>query len=315
VTAYQDKDAIVQEWVVPAEYKGLRADEYLSMKIGRLSRSRAKRIILAGDFRRSDGMIKPSQILRGGETLHLWRMPPEEEELKFGSVSVIHEDDNWLVVNKPPDLAIHPTARYLRNTLTGWLKHYAPGVPVHPCHRIDRETSGVLVCAKNRKAEAALKTAFQRGEVRKTYMAIVRGHMKERVDIDVPLALQGDDGLVRIRMRADSEGLPSRTIVEPVRYDPQNDRSLVKCEPRTGRQHQIRAHLAHVGYPIVGDKLYAMGDVFFDNFTKRKDRDEILELEHFRHALHAHEIAFEFEGETLLFTAPFPNDFMGLMLL
>lgn len=313
MTAYNDKSAVLQEWTIAHDHSGFRADLYLALKIGRLTRSKAKRIIQAGDFRKVDSKLKPSQTLRAGETVHLWRLPPREEELDQASVAVIHEDDNWLVINKPPDLAVHPSARYLYNTLTAWLKHYAPGVPAHPCHRLDRETSGVLVCAKNRKAEAHLKVAFQNSLVQKTYLAIAKGHMTEPADVNVPLALQGERGTVRIRMIADVDGLPCRTVLSPLCYDAQSDRTLVRCEPKTGRQHQIRAHLAHIGFPIVGDKLYCMGDDFFDKYTKYELGDRMLELESSRHALHAYSLAFEFQGQQLEYKAALPSDFYSLM--
>ncbi len=314
MSAHSDSRALVQEWTVAHEHHGSRADIYLSTKIGRLSRNKAKNIIVSGDFRRCDSILRPSQVLHYGETVRLWRLPPDEEALDIKSVSLIFEDDNWLVINKPPDLAIHPTARYLNNTLTGWLRNYAPGEPIHPCHRIDRETSGLVMCAKNRKAEAALKIAFQNGEVQKNYVAIVRGEFKEPAEVHAPLALQGDRGMVRIRMIVDKdEGLPSRTILTPVIYDELSDRTLVKCEPKTGRQHQIRAHLAHIGHPIVGDKLYAMGDEFFDAYTKRDQSLEMPDLEHRRHALHAHRLSFVFDGQKLEFVAPIPADFGALL--
>lgn len=313
MSARLDSTAILQEWVVASDHDGYRADIYLSTKIGRLTRSKAKRIILNGDFRKPDSLLKPSQVLHGGETVHLWRLPPQEDELDFESVNVLFEDAHWLVLDKPPALAVHPSAKYLYNTLTAWLKRYVPGLPVHPCHRLDRETSGVLVCAKHRKAESHLKVAFQNGEVRKSYLAIVRGELRERLDVNVPLGLQGDAGLVRIRMVPfGHEALPSRTLFEPLAFDAVANRTLVRCEPKTGRQHQIRAHLAHAGFPIVGDKLYAMGDAFFDAYTKRDQSEPLLGLEHERHALHAHELEFEFEGQTLKWRAPVPQDFRNL---
>lgn len=312
MSAHLDSSALVQEWMVAHEHHGSRADIYLSTKIGRLSRTKAKRIIEAGDFRKCDEVLRPSQVMHYGETVRLWRLPPKEEQLDMASVGVLFEDSDWLVVNKPPDLAIHPTARYLNHTLTGWLKHYAPGIPVHPCHRLDRETSGVVMCAKHRRAQRALKVAFQNGEVHKTYIAIVTGHLATSRVVDAPLALQGSRGIVRIRMIVtEQEGLPSRTIVTPLAYDPNCDRTIVKCEPKTGRQHQIRAHLAYIGHAVAGDKLYAMGDAFFDAYTR--GQAEMHELEHNRHALHAFRVAFEFKGQNKVFTAPLPADFSALL--
>ncbi len=314
-TAFGNDKAVVLHWQVPATAAGIRADQFLVQKVGRLSRSKAQHIINKGDLRTVGGPLKCSKILHGGEKLELWRIPPDEKENtdNYGVV-VVYEDEDIVIVNKPPDLAIHPTARYLYKTLTHWLKeHYPDNIP-HPCHRLDRETSGLVLCARSKSAESQLKTAFMRGEVEKTYLAIVRGHLTKQQILNWPLGLQGDRGLVRIRMIHDAtNGAPSQTIVKPIQFCENTNRSLVQCHPKTGRQHQIRAHLALAGHPIVGDKLYAMGDAYFDAFTKGEANLQPEQIDHSRHALHAHQLAFMLNGRKYQFTQPLPDDLACLI--
>lgn len=312
--AFGDPRAVVVRWRVPEGTGPVRADVYLTQKVRRLSRARAQRIIAKGDFRRPDGPLKPSSKLTRNDPVELWRLPPDEDLPPGEPPRVLFEDDDLLVVDKPGDLAVHPSARYLHRTLTAWLKERAEGGrPANPCHRLDRETSGVLVCARSKAAERAVKTAFADGGVEKRYLAVVRGRLEEERVVDLPLGLQGDRGLVRIRMIHDEQGLPSVTRVRPLLHDTASDRTLVLCRPETGRQHQIRAHLALIGFPIVGDKLYAMGDGFFDAFTRGGIPPDGGGLDHERQALHAYEATFVLDGRKRVFRAPLPGDLRRLV--
>ncbi|MFZ9889599.1 MAG: pseudouridine synthase, partial [Myxococcota bacterium] len=298
--ALGDPRAVVMRWVVTEEAEGVRADVYLCQRLRRLSRTRAQRIIRQGDFRTDHGPLKPSSRLPRGATLELWRLPPDEplSDSAGPAPRVLHEDEALVVLDKPPHLAVHPTARHLHQTVTAWLRHRTDEgerIP-NPCHRLDRETSGVLLCAKTRTAEAAAKEGFARGNVDKTYLAVVRGKLVSPCVIDLPLALQGERGLVKLRMVHDTAGLPSQTEVRPLGFDPVTQRSLVACQPKTGRQHQIRVHLALIGFPLVGDKLYAMGDQWFDAHSRGQADLADPSLDHVRHALHAYELSLTVQG-------------------
>lgn len=304
------------ELCIGIEEVGLRLDQFLCARIRRLSRQKAQRIIDQGELKLDHvPQLKASRRVALGEVFELWRLEPDtrlsdDDDL---NIQILFEDSDVLVINKPPDLAVHPSARYLNRTLTSWLKRRFPERPPRPCHRLDRETSGVLICAKSKDAETFLKTAFSKGEIKKTYLAIVEGHLDIPLEIDAPLMLAGSSGLVKIRMMVNQEhGLLAQTHVQPLLAHANGNRTLVLCAPKTGRQHQIRAHLAHLGHPIVADKLYAMGDAYFDAFTKRQDDQLLLQLAHPRQALHAYELSFSWKDALHCYRAPLPQDLSRL---
>jgi 23S rRNA pseudouridine1911/1915/1917 synthase len=306
-------EKVESNWYIGNDMHGLRADQYLARRIGRISRERAHSIILARDFLIDNRIVKPSSRVKSGQRATLKRFAPDAtSDIENFSIEKIYEDNNILVVSKPPGLNIHPTANCLYKTLTFWLRSNYPGEKIHPCHRIDKETSGIVVCAKNRPAESLIKTAFMRGEVQKTYLAVVEGLLTKARMIEIPLGLQKDKGLVAIRMIEDPLGKIARTKIRPVVIDGIGNRTLVLCKPLTGRQHQIRAHLSLIGHAIVGDKLYQGGDEFFDRFTKG-DGVAQKTLAHYRHALHATAIKFRLYDRFYSFKAPFPSDLRSLI--
>lgn len=334
--------AVAIRWAVPPDCHGVSAVELLARKVRRLGESRARRVVRAGDLRAGGRPLLEDDTLTKGTVVELWRIAPDDPAVPFPAPRVLFDEASdehgehgapdgpdgpdeldepaqhagpgergahgLIVLDKPGDLAVHPSARYLHHTVTGWLR--ARGVHANPCHRLDRETSGVLVCARPGPGEVAWKTAFQRGLVDKEYLAVVRGLVREPFRVDARLALQGERGLVRIRMVEDPAGQEALTDVEPVRVDEARGRSLLLCRPRTGRQHQIRAHLAIAGFPLVGDKLYAMGDAWFDAFTRRALTEaQRAALDHPRQALHAAKLSW---GRRT-FVAPLPEELDALV--
>lgn len=296
---------VVQRWKIPNFLNGIRADHYLVHHVGRISRNKAQKIIASGDFRLEHQMLKCSKRLKAGDPVELWRVPPDSPQLEQLKIQIIYEDSQLLVIHKPGNLAVHPSARYLYQTLTHWLKINYPNQPIHPCHRLDRETSGLLVCAKDPQTESKIKSAFMTGKVKKTYWAVVEGRFAKPISCTRPLALQGSRGLVAIKMIEDAEqGSLAHTEFQPINYNPVLNWSLIECHPKTGRQHQIRAHLALEGFPIVGDKLYSMGEEFFDAYTKNQANLRSLPLP--RQALHAQKLEFELDGKVHVFESHDP---------
>ena len=296
--AWGDPRAVSSRWAIPPDGNGMNAVEVLAHKVRRLGLERAKSVVDAGDLRVVDGdstrVPGPDERLSKGTVVELWRLPPDDPGDIVEAPRILHHAGGLLVVDKPGDLAVHPTARYLHATLTSWLRRN--GTPANPCHRLDRETSGVLVCADDGVVERKWKQGFAAGRVKKQYLAVVDGVVGGDRLIELPLLLQGERGLVRIRMIVDDAGAHSVTRVEPLQVSADGKRTLVRCHPETGRQHQLRAHLAAIGHPIVGDKLYQMGEAWFDAFTRfALSHDDKARLPCPRQCLHAERV--ELDGE------------------
>jgi 23S rRNA pseudouridine1911/1915/1917 synthase len=171
---------------------------------------------------------------------------------------------------------------------------------VDPAHRLDRETSGLLACGCNPSATRALKIAFARGRVAKTYLALALGAPADaHFTVTAALKLTGTSG-VRVRMHAAADGLPSVTEFEVLarRTTPSGEPlALLACHPRTGRQHQIRAHLHHAGLHLVGDKIYGRDEMIFDRFTRGEMTDADRAVLHLpRQALHAWKLTVPHPG-------------------
>jgi 23S rRNA pseudouridine1911/1915/1917 synthase len=306
---------VERRFVVEDAFDGFRLDHYLKQKIPRLSRTRVQEVIRAG-VEASDGRTrKPSSTVHAGLGLVL-RRAARPEPLCPRDFAVLYKDDEVMVVDKPAGLPVHASAKFYFNTLARVVSERFPAERWQMCHRLDRETSGVLVMAQGRPAAARLKQAFFRKEVDKTYLAIVRGvpAWDER-EVDLPLGLAPARGTaVDVRMVVRPDGLAASTRFELVSRH--GERALVRCRPRTGRQHQIRAHLAAIGSPILGDKLYAHGDEIFQRYCDDGWSDELLALVGLeRHALHAAaiEIAHPSRPERLRVESPLPPELVAAL--
>lgn len=301
------------EFVVEANYAGWRLDRYLCEKIRRLSRTRVQRIIERGLV--SSKKLKPSSIVTPGLTFRLRRpareeptVPPEE------AVVELYRDDWLLVVDKPGGLPIHPSARYHHGTLVSFLKkRHGPDFREYPAHRLDRETSGIVVCGRTSESSRRLMRSFAGGDVEKEYVAICEGHPPEDAfEVDAPIA-EGSEN-IRVAVRIDPVGgKPSQTrFVVTRRFERDGEPfSVVKALPLTGRQHQIRVHLRHVGFPLVGDKIYGPDEGYFDRFSKGCLEPEAWDrLRLSRHALHAVRLTLPHPGtgEAIAFHAPLPEE-------
>jgi 23S rRNA pseudouridine1911/1915/1917 synthase len=280
-----DPDAIVLTFPVAREFDGQRLDRFIQNRIPRLSRTRAQEIVKACARRLDGTRRRASERVRAGEVVMLVRprfVEPETPQT-FG---ILHEDEDVLGIDKPAGLPMHPTASYHKNTLTFLLRQRYGESPPHIAHRLDRETSGVVLCGKHIEAERALKRAFEDRRVDKTYLAIVHGAMEEEGAIDMPLASVREGLHVMMEVRED--GLEARTRYQVRARAPRH--TLVELFPETGRQHQLRVHLSEIGHPIVGDKLYgAEREAPFLEIIETGMTDALLErLGHERQALHAH---------------------------
>jgi 23S rRNA pseudouridine1911/1915/1917 synthase len=291
-TSSDTEGIIAQNIVVPPECRGWRLDHFLKRRIGRLSRTRIQAIIAEQIFFPDGRVARPSSPVRAGEVIALRRPAPVEPDVPR-HFEILHQDDRVLVIDKPAGLPMHTTAKFWRNTLVALLRERYPDEQMEIAHRIDRETSGVLLVARDRAAASFLTRAFAARKVDKTYLALVKGQPPDEGRIDLPLALRDTPSHVMMGPAPDgAAGLPAATRFRVVRRLPAH--ALVEAHPETGRQHQIRVHLAALGHPIVGDKLYGAGEALFMRACDEGVTPELLACFDGlpRHALHAHRLTF-----------------------
>ncbi|HTM22985.1 MAG TPA: RluA family pseudouridine synthase [Kofleriaceae bacterium] len=278
---------VERRFVVDENFGGWRLDHFLKRMIPRLSRTKLQEIIRTQVQRSGGGEVKPSAAVAVGEEIVLRREARPEPPCPrdFG---VLYDHPLMMVIDKPAGLPVHVSAKFYFNTLTRVMWERYPQRRLQICHRLDRETSGALVLADGREAAAMLKGQFAAHRVHKTYLAVVHGQPAwDQRDIDLPLGLtRRRDALIDIRMEVRTGAPPALT--QAVVVDRAGGFALVRCHPVTGRQHQIRAHLAAVGHAIVGDKLYAHGDACFIEYCEKGMTDDLLaRLLLPRQALHA----------------------------
>lgn len=291
------------EWVVGEEAAGMRLDRFLTQRAVLGTRSQVQRLIDDGQVRIGDRPIKPGTVLRRGDRVVAQRVPPPVLHAEPAAIAldVLHEDEWLLVINKPAGLVVHPAPGHWQGTLVSALLHRWPTPPagldiarLGIVHRLDKDTSGVLLVAKTAAALADLGRQFHDREVDKRYVALVWGVPRRRSGtISEPI---GRHPVHRQRMAVRARGRAAVTRYEVL--ESWGDVALVRAHPATGRTHQIRVHLTALGHPIVADRLYARG---------RSKRDIGLG----RQALHAESICFRHPatGEHMRITAPLPADF------
>jgi 23S rRNA pseudouridine1911/1915/1917 synthase len=307
--------AILRVLKVPAEAAGQRLDLFVQAQLRRTSRTRAQRIVAESAFDALGRRKKASDRVREGEQVFLWREPFEKDE-EQPPLPILYEDPHLLVVDKPPLVAVHPTARYHTHTVIVRLRADRPDEYLSLVHRLDRETSGILLIARTLEADRAFKRLLEErtlgtggSPIGKTYLAICQGAPQQAL-IDLPLELDLESPLrVKMRVAAPGSGQPARTGVTVL--ESRGGYSLVRCELHTGRQHQIRLHLAAVGCPIVGDKLYGVDDTMLARAADGVLTEADLErLELPRQALHAHRysLTHAITGDHLEVESPLPAD-------
>ena len=211
------------------------------------------------------------------------------------------EEEEFVVFDKPSGVLVHPQTKRTPYSLIDELK-FQFGRDANIAHRIDQETSGLVLCAKNKVSEREIKMMFQERDMKKKYLAMVQGEMKEDMVVEAPLLRSQDQSSAMVRMivKVDEEGKASKTSFKPLEYFPEKDMTLVECSPHTGRQHQIRVHLFHVKHTIVGEPVYGQKD---ENLVKFLDK-ELTPKERIENGgatrllLHASELEFELYGES-----------------
>jgi len=311
-TAAEDERELL-EAVVPLEHAGRRFDQVLAELFADFSRSRLTAWIKSGEALLDGEQAKPKQALRGGETLTVWVTPSIETtaEPEAIALDLRHADDEVIVLHKPAGLVVHPGAGNPRGTLVNALLHFDPKLAELPragiVHRLDKDTSGLMVVARSLRAHAALVQQLSSREVHRQYLAVVGGAMVAGGTVNAPIGRHPSDRIRQAVTESGREAITHYRVRERFR-----SHTLVECKLETGRTHQIRVHLAHVRHPLVGDPLYG------GNLRLPRGATEALVegLRGFkRQALHAETLAFVHpaSGETLSFTSTLPEDMLRLL--
>ncbi|MDH4216197.1 MAG: 23S rRNA pseudouridine(1911/1915/1917) synthase RluD [Gallionella sp.] len=299
------------EFAVPDDFAGLRLDQALAKLLPEYSRSRLQEWIEQQQVKVDGAFATTKQKVWGGENLEVLprALPAEQPYLAEDiALDIVYEDDALLVINKPVGLVVHPGSGNWEGTLLNALLHHAPqleGVPrAGIVHRLDKDTSGLLVVAKTLTAQTNLVRQLQARSVQREYLALAWGELKRAGKVD---ELIGRHPAQRVKMAVTESGKPAVTHFQIEEKFPSC--TLLRCRLETGRTHQIRVHLAHIGHPLVGDRTYLKGP--------QKCVPELRELLNGfpRQALHATRLALEHpvSGEPMEWQAPLPEDMTRLL--
>ncbi|MDA2932992.1 RluA family pseudouridine synthase [Acidobacteria bacterium AH-259-D05] len=303
--------------IVDSSESGHRLDWFVSQKLEQFSRSTVQRWIESGHVTMGGQSLKANYQVRKGQEIVIIPPPPQPVQLVAEPIPlhIVYEDSALVVVDKPSGLVVHPGAGNRQGTLANALLHHfqtisrtntiRPGI----VHRLDKETSGLMVVAKNDQAHEFLASQFKARQVEKRYLALVYGRLKKKAGIvDVSL---GRDPWARTKISTRSRrARKAITRYEVIRY--YRDFTYVRGYPRTGRTHQIRVHFQHLGHPVVGDETY--GGKAIQHLRNSDQAKSIQDLG--RYFLHADFLAFLHPetGKTVSFEIPLPDKLAEFLL-
>ncbi len=210
----------------------------------------------------------------------------------------IFQTNSFALFDKPSGVLVHPQNRQTQYCMIDEIRYHF-GNSSNIAHRIDQETSGLLVASLNKKAEIKLKSMFENREIKKGYLALVHGNLSDPMEIDLPiLRSNSDSSLLRMSVKIDKKGKSAQTNIEPIKYYQDSDMTLIHASPHTGRQHQIRVHLFHVKHPIVGDPIYGQSEEDMVRFLDKQlsSSERLLKSGSDRLMLHAESIEFTLDN-------------------
>lgn len=305
-------EAISLHAIVTPELAGSRLDQAAAQLFPAYSRERLKQWIQEGTLTLDGQQAKPKEKVMGGETLNV-AVILEDETIALAEdipLDIIHEDDQLIVLNKPAGLVVHPGAGNSQGTLMNALLHHEPLLSQLPragiVHRLDRDTTGLMVVAKTLTAHTSLVAQLSDKRVYREYEAVSYGNMTAGGTVEAPIDRHPHD---RVKMAVVPGGRPAVTHYRILQRFPNHTHVRVQLE--TGRTHQIRVHLAHIGYPLVGDPVYARL-----RFPKGASAELNEKLKTFtRQALHARRLGLVHPGtgESCLWECELPADFVSLL--
>jgi len=310
-------DGTIQEHVtIPPEMAGWRLDRALATLLPTYSRERLKALISSGQVMSSGQLARdPSAKAKAGTPFSIAVPPPAvaHNEAQDIPIEIVFEDDHLLVVDKPAGMVVHPAAGNYDGTMVNALLHHCqgrlsgiggvarPGI----VHRIDKDTSGLLVVAKTDPAHEGLAAQFAKHSIERRYAAIVAGLPKTGSGtVDANLARSSTD---RKKIAIVSVGRGKRAVTHWRLVETLKQATLMECQLETGRTHQVRVHMASIGHPLLGDPVYGR--------SRAEHRDVLKRLEFNRQALHAARLGFihPITGGTLTFDSPIPSDMQQLL--
>lgn len=293
--------ASVHRLRLPDDAAGQRLDQALARCLPEYSRSRIRTWIEAGEVSVDGRTVEPRFKVRGGEDVVVVARPDPSETAFVAqpiTLAIVHEDDALLVVDKPAGLVVHPASGHWEGTMLNALLHHCPALATLPragiVHRLDKDTSGLLVVARTLAAQTALVRQLQARTMHREYVALALGDIARDGTVDAPI---GRHPTRRTSMAVVATGKPARTHYRVIERF--GTATLLECRLDTGRTHQIRVHLASLGHPLVGDPAYG-----------RKSG-----IDFPRQALHAARLALEHPvtGRTVTWTSPLPADLRDLI--
>lgn len=303
-----------QSFTLTTEHSSKRADIIFSEILPQLSRSQIRRYIRDGHILIDGNIIKPSKILKGGENVSVKLPEPEPIEAVPENIklNIIFENSDYIIVDKPAGMVVHAGAGNMSGTLVNALLYHCKdlsgiGGKIRPgiVHRLDKDTSGIMVVAKNDFTHSKLADQFKNKEVKKTYLAIVHGVIKS--DEGSYRSSIGRHKKNRIKMSSNTKaGRESLTYWKVLKRF--KNSTLVQAYPKTGRTHQIRVHFTENGHPLLADQLYG-------NSKKDKDLLKNLSEKIDRHTLHAKSIVFTNprDNKKVEYSSDIPNDFLNTL--
>jgi 23S rRNA pseudouridine1911/1915/1917 synthase len=300
---------------IPADAAGRRLDQVVAELFPEFSRSRLTAWIRSGDLLLNGAQVLPRQIVRGDESVALHAQPTQEVPLAPESIAldIRYEDPDVLVLNKPAGLVVHPGAGQAAGTLQNALLHFDAKLTEIPragiVHRLDKDTSGVMVIARTLRAHTALVAQLQARDMHRQYAAVVYGAMIAGGSVNQPIGRHPHDRL----KQAVVEGPASKPAVTHYRVRERfRAHTLLECRLETGRTHQIRVHMAHIRHPLIGDAQYG-GGLKLPRGASAELTDTLRNFR--RQALHAEKLEFTHpvSGELVSVAVEMPADLQALL--